>query len=223
MSVNKGHCYICSRLISKSAIKRHLEKHEYTAEDKEECYWIKVEAIKQPDYWKHDFWLYLEFNATSGLFALNDALRQIWFSQKGEHDFYRKNEKYTHLHDFEDDVPLKTFENDTILFYDFGTYPYHVSDTTLKITFLGKHYREISDTVFRVLARNEKPITNCDECNNEAKWLDKEFFSKSGAWYCDEHFYVRWGHPLRAVHNRPRIDNEKYQDNFKYDFSEIII
>ncbi len=155
---NKGNCYLCGRLIGKSAFKNHvLTAHPHIG-DGQDCVILKVESTGSKMYW-----LYLDISATASLKTLDTFLRKIWLECCGHMSaFYEP--RYGEL-----GMGRKIVEfpvGYSLLYdYDFG-------DTTqLKITVVGYGRRPRQKTAVRLLGRNEAPHFACQKCGKRADYI----------------------------------------------------
>ena len=208
---NPGTCAYCDEIITKRGVSKHMDKCARRQEAlagaaasslPEEMLW----HLRVQDAYNKDYWLDLEMTGSASLDKLDKYLRAIWLECCG------------HLSKFTIggwggiDVGKarkadSTFELGLVLrhLYDFGT----TSETDIKV--MG--FREGKATTkhpIALLARNRMPLANCQECDQEARWLCIEclYEENETGFLCDEHVeehpHDNYGEPLSLV-NSPRL------------------
>lgn len=155
---SKGNCYLCGRLIGKSAFKKHaLTAHPHDG-DGQDCIVMKVEDTGSKMYW-----LYLDIAATSTLKTLDTFLRKIWLECCG------------HMSSFYEPRYGEVGMSRKIADYPVGfsfLYEYDFGDTTqLKITIVGYGKRPKQRTAVRLLGRNEVYHFACQKCGKYADYI----------------------------------------------------
>lgn len=155
---SKGNCYLCGRLIGKSAFKKHvLTAHPHDG-DGQDCIVLKIEDTESKLYW-----LYLDIAVTSTLKTLDSFMRNIWLECCGHMSaFYEPHYGQIGKEQELADYPVGT----SFLYdYDFG------STTQLKITIIGRGKRPKQRAAVRLLGRNEVYRFACRECGKNADYI----------------------------------------------------
>ena len=181
---NDGKCYLCDKIINKSAMSNHhksckeahIQKNENQKNDKmTKVFHLLVEGQNNPQYWRH-----IQIHASCTLVDLDGFLRDIWVECCGHLsafridgiDYYDESELEGKSMSLKLEQVLKS-KKKFIYEYDFG-------DTTyLQFKMIATEESKISDKSVQVLARNLPPFISCSRCENEAKYVDNiegEFF-----------------------------------------------
>lgn len=192
---SKGNCYLCGRLISKSAFKKHILNAHFHEDEGQDCIVLKVEDTDSKMYW-----LYLDISATSTLKTLDTFLRKIWLECCG------------HMSAFYDPCYGEISMSRKIADYPVGfsfLYEYDFGDTTqLKITIVAHAKRPKQRTAIRLLGRNEVYHFACQNCGKyadyicvECLWEDRNPFLCEACVEDHEH----GEEPLLPVVNSPRM------------------
>lgn len=158
-NTSKGNCYLCGRLIAKSAFKKHaLTAHPYEGEASQDCVVLKVEDTDSKMYW-----LYLDVPATSTLKTLDTFLRKIWLECCGHmSEFFEKDYSVIGMNH-----KIAGFPAGSCLLYE-----YDFGDTTqLKITVVGYSKRPKQRGAVRLLGRNKAYQFACGKCGKAADWI----------------------------------------------------
>lgn len=155
---SKGNCYLCGRLIGKSAFKKHaLTGHLYEG-DGQDCIVLKIEDTGSKMYW-----LYLDIALTSTLKTLDTFLRKIWLECCG------------HMSAFYEPRYGQIGMSQKLANYPVGfsfLYGYDFGDTTqLKLTIVGYGKRPKQRTAVRLLGRNEAYHFACQQCGKDADYI----------------------------------------------------
>lgn len=208
---SRGKCGFCGREMTKGGLSRHLRTCPQRKEaiskanqgpGKEQAlYHLQVQ-----DAWWGDFWLHLEMKGLATLEDLDHYLRAIWLECCG------------HLSQFSvggwagDEISKRrrveqVFEPGLELthIYDFGT----SSETLIKVVDVRKGKPLTPHPIF-LMARNEQPVVECDECGKPASWLCMEcvYELDEPGLLCDEHVeehpHDDYGGPIPLV-NSPRV------------------
>lgn len=205
--VSRGTCLFCLESVSKSKIHQHLETCSQrqvalaarAVKGKEEAlYHLRVQ-----DAYSSEFWLELEVKASSTLKQLDSYLRDIWLECCGH---------MSQFGDFGQNVGMQrkvgdVFKIQTTLLhlYDFGT----TSETKLSLIGTRSGYAKDKHPI-ELLARNELPQVQCQECEAVATHLCTECIYEHGqdGYLCDEHVkshpHSDYGEPIEFV-NSPRL------------------
>ena len=154
-----GNCYLCGRLLSKSAFQKHLKTmHSYEEKDGQDCILLKIEDTDSKMYW-----LYLDISASSSFKTLDSFLRKIWLECCG------------HMSAFFTPGYGRVGMNEKISDFRVGSsllYEYDFGDTTqLKITIVSHTKRPKQRNAVRLLGRNEDYQFACAECGKAADWI----------------------------------------------------
>ena len=191
---NEGKCSYCNEIMSKRAMKGHLEKckaintvkkGEADTKDEERYFRILVEGYGLPQYW-----IYLDTPAKATLTALDNFLRDIWLECCGHLSAFEiEGIEYMSAPSKEDGergmgVKLcnvlsagTQFEHE----YDFG------STTTLKLKIVSEYMGGKKRTKVELMARNLSPRIKCAECEKEATQVCSTcYYEGVKAWLCDE-------------------------------------
>lgn len=207
---SKGNCYLCGRLIGKSAFKNHvLKAHSYDG-DGQDCIVLKIEDTNSKMYW-----LYLDVAVTASLKTLDTFLRKIWLECCG------------HMSAFYEPHYGEIGMSRKLVSYPVGfsfLYEYDFGDTTqLKITIAGYGKRPKQRAAVRLLGRNERYHFPCQKCGEnadyictECKWrVENPFLCKS---CCQDHEHGE--EVMLPVVNSPRMGVCGYcgeLDEFEFD------
>ena len=160
---NEGTCYVCGRVLGKTAMKNHLFKDHNIGD--EDCIVINAEFP-----WDKTHWIFFDVPQNKSMSTVDTFLRNIWLECCG------------HLSEFNNtgmkqkiaDLP-KGFSctHD----YDFGT------TTTTKVTIIDEIKRP-KQAKPRLLARNLPPVFSCSGCEEDA-----EIFCEECVWEGKDEFY----------------------------------
>ncbi|WP_456369634.1 IS1096 element passenger TnpR family protein [Geoglobus sp.] len=165
---SRGRCYICSRVLSKASMTRHLRSH-LKNDGETRIFHLRIDA-SQPEYWLH-----IEIESDAKLRDLDRFLRDVWLECCGhlsafEIDgvsYYSDGFDFSLNHGARDmDVSLGEVLSPEMRFhytYDFG------SPTDLTLRVLGVRMGKIHSKV-RIIARNEPPDLKC-RCGKNAVWV----------------------------------------------------
>lgn len=211
----KGNCYLCGRLIGKSAFKKHiLTAHPHEGEG-QDCIVLKVEDTDSKMYW-----LYLDISATSTLKTLDTFLRKIWLECCG------------HMSAFYDPQYSEIGMSRKLADYPVGhsfLYEYDFGDTTqLKITIVGHVKRPKQRTAVRLLGRNEVYHFPCQNCGKYADYICVECTWENQNPFLCEDCVEDHGHGeelLLPVVNSPRMGVCGYcgeLDEFDFDPEKFV-
>lgn len=209
-TASKGNCYLCGRLIGKSAFKNHaLTAHPYDG-DGQDCIVLKIEDTDSKMYW-----LYLDIPVTSTLRTLDAFLRKIWLECCG------------HMSAFYDPHYGEIGMGQKLANYPVGfsfLYDYDFGDTTqLKITIIGQGKRPKQRTAVRLLGRNEAYHFVCRGCGKNADYICvKCTWENKNPFFCEEcaQEHEHREDTLLPVVNSPRMGVCGYcgeLDEFEFD------
>lgn len=175
---NSGKCYICKNEFTKSGIQKHLSKCNNLGDGKCKYFLLKVE-----DYYRKDYWLYLQAKDTLPLNELDNFLRDIWLECCGHlSSFTIDNVLYDKVYDDDmfycdnedmNDYKLKDVLNKGMNFiheYDFG------STTKLKIKVVDKYTGIDQLEGISLLARNNKTKYECETCGENATYIITDYY-----------------------------------------------
>jgi hypothetical protein len=207
---NPGTCAYCGESITKRGVAKHLDKcakrqeslaaAEISSRPEETLWHLRVQ-----DAYDKDFWLNLEMVGTASLNKLDKYLRAIWLECCG------------HLSEFtiggwggteigKTRKADRIFEKGLVLrhLYDFGT----TSETDIKVVGF-REGKAASKHPIALLARNQMPKMECQECGQPAQWLCVEcvYEEDKRGYLCEEHMeehpHENYGEPTPLV-NSPR-------------------
>jgi hypothetical protein len=207
---NPGTCAYCGESITKRGVANHLDKcskrqevlaaAEASSRPEETLWHLRVQ-----DAYNKDYWLNLEMVGSASLNKLDKYLRAIWLECCG------------HLSEFtiggwggteigKTRKADRIFEKDLVLrhLYDFGT----TSETDIKVVGF-REGKAASKHPIALLARNQMPKMDCQECGQPAQWLCVECVNEEDKWgyLCEEHMeehpHENYGEPAPLV-NSPR-------------------
>lgn len=207
----RGQCNFCGREMTKSGLSRHLascaKRQEAIAAagtklgPSQPLYHLRVQ-----DAWGGDFWLHLEMSGTAALKELDRYLRAIWLECCG------------HLSRFSiggwqgDEIPMSRQIRQVLRpgielthIYDFGT-----SSETLVKAVQVREGSPLSNHPIFLMARNNLPEAECQECGRPATHLCMEcvYEDETSGLLCDEHVedhpHIEYGEPMPIV-NSPRL------------------
>lgn len=179
--VSRGTCYFCKETFAKSGMARHLQACDaHKAAEAEapsgearqaKSYHLVVDGYRA-------YWLHLEMPADATLHDLDRFLRAIWLECCGHLSAFTIGHMSFDSHPETGwgpsqsmDVPLGNVLSPKMKFayeYDFG------STTHLSLRALSERDGPISpeDEPVRILARNEPPDVQCEECEKPATKVD---------------------------------------------------
>ena len=212
-NTSKGNCYLCGKLIAKSAFKKHvLTAHPYEGEDAQDCVVLKVEDTGSKMYW-----LYLDISASSTLKTLDTFLRKIWLECCG------------HLSAFFDPNYGEIGKTQKIAGFCMGStllYEYDFGSTTqLKITVVGYSKRPKQRGAVRLLGRNEPYRFACGQCGETADWICCEcMWGDDNPFLCEDCAEEHEHGSLLPVVNSPRMGVCAYcgdEDIYEFDPSQF--
>lgn len=207
---NPGTCALCGEAITKRGVSKHLERcprwntvlqAAQASSRPEETLW----HLRVQDAYDKDFWLNLEMSGSASLEKLDKYLRAIWLECCGHLS------KFT-IGGWSGMDIAKARKADAIFqpgltlrhLYDFGT----TSETDIKVVGF-RSGKTASKHPITLLARNQMPPVECQECDQPAKWLCQECMyeeNKTG-YLCDEHVeghpHSNYGDPM-PLFNSPR-------------------
>lgn len=218
---NKGICRFCLKTFSGPSMGRHLlacktkqQKDLDKINNLKEIYHIKISAYEP-------FWLHIEMDSNATLFDLDDFLRDIWLECCGHLSEFKINGARYIGYEEEDgiwqtesksmDIKLNQVLNVKDKFeysYDFGSTTY-VQGHIL-------HAREgILDGKIRILARNNPPLFQCENCQNIATEIcvqcEEAYCDKCISVHdCEEDFFL-------PVVNSPRMGVCGYVGEYDFD------
>ena len=217
----RGTCAFCGREMTKGGLSRHLA----TCPQRQEAT-IKANAqrgrnqtiyhLQVQDAWNGDYWLHLEIRGAATLEELDHYLRAIWLECCGHLSAFTIGyTTYTQL--FDDGFSLgndasmnisvqKLFEPGLQIpyEYDFGT----TSELLIKVVAERKG-KPLTKHPIMLMARNQAPVLECQECGQPAAWLCMECIYEEDApgLLCDKHAekhpHDEYGEPVPLV-NSPR-------------------
>lgn len=169
-----GECYLCGKRFGKGAMTRHLDKcsqpealaapggHETTP----------VLHLVVEGRWAKPYWMHLAVPATAPLSKLDKFLRQVWLECCGHMSAFEIDGVRYAVSPMEDErgmkVPLSRVVDVGTKFlyeYDFG------STTTLSLKVAGLWDRTTAKNDVELLARNDPPQINCDQCGTQPATL----------------------------------------------------
>ena len=205
----RGACVFCGREMTRGGLNRHLascakrKEANAAAPDgaSQTLYHLVARAAYTPD-----FWLHLEVNGRAALRDLDGYLRAIWLECCG------------HMSQFSiggwagREIPMsRTVESvfsrnvELTHIYDFG------SSTHTLIKPVGtRQGRPLTGSPVYLMARNNMPDAECDECGEPAGWYCEDCFVETGEWialcqkHLIEHDHDEYGGPTPLV-NSPRL------------------
>lgn len=190
----KGNCYLCGRLLAKSAFRKHvLTAHPYEGEDGQDCVVLKVEDTETKEYW-----LYLDVAVTSSLRTLDTFLRNIWLECCGHMSAFFDS-GYTEMGMGRKIISFPV--GSSLLYeYDFG------STTQLKITIVGYSRRPKQQKAVRLLGRNAPYHFSCSVCGKEAAYLCCECqWTQDNPFLCEDCAREHEHGSMLPVVNSPRM------------------
>lgn len=212
-NTSKGNCYLCGKLIAKSAFKKHaLTAHHYEGEDAQDCVVLKVEDTDSKMYW-----LYLDISVSATLKTLDAFLRKIWLECCGHSSaFFDPN--YGEIGKAQKIAGFRV--GSTLLYeYDFG------STTQLKITVVGCSKRPKQRGAVRLLGRNEPYRFACGACGKIADWICCEcMWGDDNPFLCEDCAEEHEHGSLLPVVNSPRMGVCAYcgdEDVYEFDPSHF--
>jgi|SRR5437660_288716 len=218
--ISKGTCTFCQRVVSKSAMTRHLEtcqqRVRLQSDNKGQqrqrprrAFHLRVEGHRLPMYWMH---LAIDRNAT--LATLDQFLRDIWleccehlsaFEVAGVH--YRSEEELqtgwyerarsmlTPLNEILHPGQLCEYE------YDFGT------STELVIKVIAEEDVEARKSPIQILARNALSSIPCDVCEEASAVVTCACcLAQDKGWLCRS---CAEKHPCEKQMLRPRVNSPR--------------
>ena len=190
----KGNCYLCGRLLAKSAFRKHaLTAHPYEGEDGQDCVVLMVEDTETKEYW-----LYLDVAVTSSLRTLDTFLRNIWLECCGHMSAFFDS-GYTEMGMGRKIISFPV--GSSLLYeYDFG------STTQLKITIVGYSRRPKQQKAVRLLGRNAPYHFSCSVCGKEAAYLCCECqWTQDNPFLCEDCAREHEHDSMLPVVNSPRM------------------
>ena len=190
----KGNCYLCGRLLAKSAFRNHaLTAHPYEGEDGQDCVVLMVEDTETKEYW-----LYLDVAVTSSLRTLDTFLRNIWLECCGHMSAFFDS-GYTEMGMGRKIISFPV--GSSLLYeYDFG------STTQLKITIVGYSRRPKQQKAVRLLGRNAPYHFSCSVCGKEAAYLCCECqWTQDNPFLCEDCAREHEHDSMLPVVNSPRM------------------
>jgi hypothetical protein len=189
--IPRGTCYLCGRSFSKEEMSKHLDgclgretpPRGKAKPRRDNVFHILVEGADLPQYWMH-----LEAPGTATLEDLDELLRDVWLTCCNHLSaFTIDDESYAveeAMEAYEKNMnvalgqvlqPGLTFQHE----YDFGT------TTELALHVVSARERDIYTKDIRVLARNEPPDINCEECGKPATQVCCVCIQDGKGWVCD--------------------------------------
>lgn len=159
------------------------------------------------DAWGGDFWLHLEMRGSAKLQDLDSYLRGIWLECCGHmSQFSYGGWRGEEIGMNRPISRILTVGGDKLThIYDFGT------ESVTLISAVGQRKGQpLSKYPIFLMARNELPEVECQECRESAKWMCMECQYEDGesGLLCDEHAeyhpHDEYGEPVELV-NSPRV------------------
>lgn len=206
---SKGNCIFCHQSFDKAGMSQHLEsctkrKLIITEINKKSDDKIKLFHLLVQDVYQGNFWLHLEMSGEAKLIELDKYLRAIWLECCGHlsHFSYKKWGQKISMNS----TANRVFEPGLQIYhiYDYGT----SSETKIKIIAEREGIFHYQKPIF-LMARNDPPEYQCQECGKEANWLCIEcVYNNDDGTLCDKHAE---SHPhkdyggLFEIVNSPRL------------------
>lgn len=185
---SKGQCAFCSKEMTKSGLTKHLN----SCKDYKNAQANSANGTKQTLFhilvynaYLKEYWLHLEINGNATLGDLDSYLRHIWLECCGHLSMFRPYRQYGEEISMDTKVS-KVFVDGITLehLYDFG------DTTTTFVHWLTKREgKPLSKHPIYLLARNNAPHFQCDQCDKEATSICMECAYEEGepSYLCDEH------------------------------------
>lgn len=205
----RGSCVFCGKEMTRGGLQRHLAsckaREAANAEAKGKGETLYHLVVK--DAWVGDFWLHLEMRGSAKLQDLDSYLRGIWLECCGHMSQFsfggwRGNEIGMNR---PISRVLSVDGEELTHIYDFGT----SSETRIKAVGERKGSPLTKYPIF-LMARNELPETECQECEEPAKWIciECQIEHEQSGLLCDKHAenhpHEDYGEPM-SISNSPRV------------------
>lgn len=165
---SEGMCKFCKKIISGSAVVRHLQScNERTKVQESESKQRKIFLIKAS---AGPFWVFFEIDASSMLKEVDNFLRKLWLECCGHLSAFRIGDtSYISYHEPEGREKSMNFQLKDVIKsgmnfiheYDFGT------TTELDMKCISERLGEIKG--INILAKNDLPEFLCSNCGKLAK------------------------------------------------------
>ena len=211
----KGKCVFCGRAMTSGGLVRHLRTCDRRQEAIRDANKNNKDGQNQMLYhlqikntWSSDFWLHLEINGTAVLAELDGYLRPIWLERCGHlSQFTLGRERWgTEISMARKVEQVLEPEMELTHIYDFGS-----STETIIKTVDVREGKPLDKHPIYLMARNDMPETECDQCGKPARWLRENYTGDSGEWllalcnkHVDEYSDDDYSEPFEMV-NSPRL------------------
>jgi len=218
---SRGNCVFCGREMTKGGLSRHLKtcpkrQEAVVTADAQSGRKETIFHLQVLDAWGGDYWLHMEMRGDAELYDLDQYLRSIWLECCGhlsafEIDPYRYtqlfdsgwshgNEKSMHVQ------VRKLFASGQVIpyEYDFGT----TSELLIKVID-SREGKALTQKPLYLMARNQAPQFECQECKKPAAWLCLEciYEDDQPGLLCEQHAenhpHEEYDEPL-PLENSPR-------------------
>ncbi len=207
-----GNCYICGKMLGKTAIKNHIVK-EHTADGDEECLLLKIEGDDAKEYW-----LYADVSKKAPLRALDEFMREIWLECCGHMSMFHTG----HYDEVSKSRKWETFAVGGKLLHDYDM----GSTTRCRVTVVGESRRPKQKKAVRLLARNVPPVLTCAACGEPAECICQEcmYDADKNPHYCKGCAEKHEHDMMIAITNSPRYGECGYNgelDTYTFDAGKI--
>jgi hypothetical protein len=206
----KGSCGFCGKEMTRGGLQRHLASCKAREAANAEAANGKSETLYHlvaKDGWGGTFWLHLEMRGSAKLSDLDNYLRGIWLECCGHMSQFSfggwRGEEIGMNRPISQVLTVGGEELTHI--YDFGT------ESVTLIGAVGQRKGQpLTKYPIFLMARNELPEVECQECGEPAKWMCMEcqYEHDESGLLCDEHAeahpHDEYGEPIQLV-NSPRV------------------
>jgi predicted RNA-binding Zn-ribbon protein involved in translation (DUF1610 family) len=194
-AATEGRCYGCNGVFNQTKMKKHVESCEKIKNDAQkgvsaknkkmkDVFHIVVQGRYEPDYWMN-----IEIPVDATLEALDRFLRNIWLECCGHMSMYEidgENYSVAPMREYDEqnmNIKLSDVIEPGMKFsheYDFG------STTHLVLNVISQYPAITKGKSVRILARNEPPLYECQNCGKTATQICSECIYSGNGFLCDE-------------------------------------
>jgi len=198
VNVLKGKCYFCGKEVTSGGGANHIKNCKKRLEVIEENKKIDGKHVDKfilllKDKYKKDFWMYISVEKSAKLKDLDNFIRDVWVECCGHLSCFniknkvygegKTNDDIWNSYDGNMNKKLKDLVQIKSVFeyeYDFG------STTYITIKVIDEFVDIKTKNIIEILARNNEPIVQCDECGKKAKYDFEDAYEGVTKYLCDE-------------------------------------